>query len=555
MLEDQQNGGKMIYVIDTNILVDYVDILPGSTGSQQPEEPTIDLNKAHIVIPTVVVRELSSFKKEKSERGKAARIALRRLREMFEGRIYSLEDVYNLKAPLLVTEREQMFSILPVHKNFKNCLPFNPSNDDMDGQIILAAMATEFLALGLPIDGQVDKLHVDSFSAERPRGPHHSKVVLLTNDNGLAIRARERGLMTQRYGYKRPEPYTGRRDLVVPKELFYEFFNAQCIDREMWEAFMPTQPKLIANEFIVMSLENPKDYPRDFDPANNPYFCHIGRYDVMEDKIVKLEHVKNFPIHLHNAGQAIYAEALMNPYIAAIVCKGPAGSGKTYMATVYGYYACKNGDYIGVTVVPCDSRSNLGALPGDLDEKMDPQTQPIKNALRNYLLKEDDKLRKELENLKKFGCGKKAKKDSGDDGDDGGKTIKQKLDSRVDLIWNNWFSNIPIENARGRDFSHELAIYDEFQDQTTKQADTLIKRLGDDGKIIIAGDVEQIHAPYIDAMSSGIEYASSQLIDLPMVAQVCFTEEEVMRHPLVRMVAQRQRDERIQQSSPEAEGE
>lgn len=559
MLKDLPiDDGRMIYVVDTNIIVDYVDILPGSTDSQ-PEEPTINLNKAHLVIPTAVVRELSSFKKEKNDRGKAARVALRRIRELFEGRINSIDDVYRLAAPLLITERQQLISILPVHKDFKRCLPFNPSNEDMDGQIILATLVAAFLKKGLPVDGTAGPMDVMDF--------YTNSVVLLTNDNGLAIRARERGLKTERYGYKYPEPYTGRRDVVVPKEIFDEFHNTQRISIDMWEDYMPMQPKLVANEFIVMSLVDEGDYPRDFDIHNNPYFCNIGRYDVFEEAIVKLEYASKFPIHLYNAGQAIYAEALMNPSIAAIVCRGPAGSGKTYMATVYGYDACKRGEYIGVTVVPCESHNNLGALPGDLDEKMDPQVQPIKNALRNYLLKEDTKLRKELDNLRKFGCDKKAKKNgcnddeaerstrrNGCDEDEaGGKTIKQKLESRVDLIWDNWFSNIPIEHARGRDFSYELAIYDEFQDQTIKQADTLIKRLGADGKIIITGDIEQIHAPYIDVASSGIEYASRQLMDSPMVAQVCFTEEEVMRHPLVKMVAQRQKAEKIQQSTPEAE--
>ena len=53
------------YVIDTNILVDYVDIIPSIGGTEfRPEEPTIDLTGAHIVVPTAVIRELSSFKKE-----------------------------------------------------------------------------------------------------------------------------------------------------------------------------------------------------------------------------------------------------------------------------------------------------------------------------------------------------------------------------------------------------------------------------------------------------------------------------------------------------------
>ncbi|MDO4747132.1 MAG: PhoH family protein [Candidatus Saccharibacteria bacterium] len=582
MLEDQpNNGSKMIYVLDTNILVDYVDILPGGTDLQ-PEEPTIDLNNAHLVIPTTVIRELASFKKEKSDRGKAARIALKRIRWMFEGRIHNLLDSYYLRAPLLVTERAQQFSVLPVHKNFTDCLPFKPAEDDMDGWIIVTTMVAGFLAKGLPIDGSASKEDVSEFSVEQDYGypgvspAFDGRVVLLTNDNECAARAVKCGLDTRRYGYKYPEPYTGRRDLVVPKEIFHEFFTTQEVPLEMWEEYMPTQPKLIANEFIVMHLEDPADYPRGFDPIDNPRFEHIGMYDACKEAIVSLKYASKFPVHLYNAGQAIYAEALMNPDIAAIICRGPAGSGKTYMATIYGYTACQRGEFIGVTIVPCESHSNLGALPGNLNDKMDPDVRPIKNALRNYLLNEDPILKRQLANLQKHGRPKSADEDeefseeekkdarSGEKVDKKAKrsrkarepkTIKQRLEERVVLIWNNWFSNIPIDNARGRDFSYELAIYDEFQDQTTKQADTLIKRLGKDGKIIITGDVEQIHAAYIDVANSGIEYASRQLVDSPLVAQVCFTEEEVMRHPLVKMVAKRQKAERIQQTTPEEEDE
>ena len=107
---------------------------------------------------------------------------------------------------------------------------------------------------------------------------------------------------------------------------------------------MPSERRLIANEFIVMRLDDESTYPKDFDPNNNPYFLHIGRYDKDQDAIVPLKYVSGFPILPKNAGQAIYAEALMDPDFAAVICTGPAGSGKTYMATVYGYNACKNGE-------------------------------------------------------------------------------------------------------------------------------------------------------------------------------------------------------------------
>ena len=531
---------RPIYVVDTNVVVDYVDIIPGA-GVSRPEKPTIDLTGAHIVIPTAVVRELSSFKKEKSDRGKAAREALRRLRQLTEGKVHSMECIYGLEAPIVVPETDQLISVLPVHKSFKSCLPFAPSEDDMDGQIILATLAVILHENKIATDGTALSLELSKLSLP--------EVMLLTNDNGLAIRARERGIPTSRYGYQYPKPYSGRRDIVVPKELFEEFYFNRRVERELFEELMPTERKLVANEFFIMTLANDDDYPKVFNPLENPYFAHVGRYDYYEDAIVPLKYATNFPGQIKTAGQAIYAEALMHPDISAVICTGPAGSGKTYMATVYGYNACKNGNFIGVTAVPCESHSDMGALPGDLDEKMDPDIQPLKNALRNYLLQEDSKFKKELEILQKFGTNGKSKRDCEPDADseettptNGKRSIKEKLRDRVDLIWSNWFSSIPIDKARGRDFAYELAIYDEFQDQNVSQADTLIKRIGLEGKIILTGDVHQIHAPYLDETNNGLVYASRLLYDNPMVAQVCFTEDEVVRHPLVKMIAQRQKD-------------
>ena len=535
------------YVIDTNILVDYPGVIPGADG-KQPHEPTIDLSGAHLVIPTVVVRELSNFKGEKSDRGRAARMILRRLRGLSEDSLHTLSEVYNLQAPIEIPESNQLISILPVHESFWKCLPFHPADDDMDGQIILTALTASLAKKGRPTNGCELKGSVQNISFDN--------VVLLTNDNGLAIRARERGIATMRYGYKYPEPYTGRRDIEVPRELFHEFYSAKYLPHDRFKELMPNEPDLVANEFIVMDVAELEDLPVGFDPTYNPYFEHIGRYDIKEDAILPLRYVGDFPTRIENDGQAIYAEALMDPDIAAVVCTGPAGSGKTYMATIFGYEACKDGSFIGVTAVPCESRNKLGALPGDLDEKMDPDIQPLKNALRNYLLHEDSKLNKELANLKKYGTGSAKKNGNGNGNGKNGngccngqngetvrRSIKAKLKDRVDMIWDNWFSSVPIEHARGRDFAYELAIYDEFQDQNAAQADTLIKRIGMEGKIILTGDIEQIHAPYLDRDNNGLVYASRQLFDNPMVAQVHFIEDEVVRHPLVKMVAQRQKDE------------
>ena len=146
---------RPIFVLDTNVIIDYVDVIPGEDG-RPPVEPTIDLSDAHIVIPSVVIRELSKFKTEKTDRGKAARTALRRIRALAEHNSCTMWESYLLDAGIRpynclegeAEDREksmsefhskQLISILPVHKNFRRALPFHPSDGDMDGQIILTA--------------------------------------------------------------------------------------------------------------------------------------------------------------------------------------------------------------------------------------------------------------------------------------------------------------------------------------------------------------------------------------------------------------------------------
>ena len=532
---------RPIYVIDTNILVDYPDIIPPVEGAAvNVREPTVDLSSADIVIPTAVVRELSSFKREKSERGRVARKILRRLREHVEGASRPMGASYRMLAPTMLNEAGVGLSILPVHKNFRRALPFNPSDDDMDGQIILAVLTVVMLRMGLPIDGTATTEEVMML------GVQQTDITLLTNDNGLAIRARERGIRTSRYGYRMPEPYIGRREVVVTSDLMKYFLSEGKIERDIWKMEGLTfeqERHLAANEFVIMRLDDDVDSDSDMS-----HFENVGRYDENEDAIVRLKYAPEFPMPLRNVGQAIYAEALMNPAFAAVVCTGPAGSGKTYMATIYGYTACARGDFIGVVVVPCESRSTIGALPGDLNEKMRLDVRPLKNALRNYMLKNDRSIKTELASIR-AGRGPYPLELLWQDGEQeiahSQRSLKQRLEEYVEAIWDYWFMNIPIENARGLDFTKELAIYDEFQDQNPAQADTLIKRLGQDGKIVLTGDLEQIHAPYLDAFNNGLTYASQLLYNNPMVARVHFTEDEVIRHPLVRMIAERQKAQRI----------
>ena len=603
---------RPIYVLDTNILIDYPDIIPGS-GSKKPKNPTIDLTGAHLVVPSAVIRELSSFKREKSDRGKAARVVLRRLRNLSKEGRGGHWDSYTMGSPMQLFKNGMTFSILPVHKNFKDSLPFAPDENDMDGQIILAAISASYITEGRKNDGSNEVRSVNDFVSCDYSG---REVIILTNDNGLAIRAHERGVATDRFGYDCPAPYTGRRDLIVPNELFKKLFLEQRVSRADFERLMPNEPPLVANEFIIMTPEEPDGCPF-YNPRRKKDFGNIGRYDCDEDALMPLKFVKSFPVKPLTVGQALYAEALADPSIAAVICTGPAGSGKTYMVTIYSYIATMAGIYMGISVVPCENTSKLGALPGGLNSKMDPQVQPFKNALRNYLYKKGFGQPKKVQPVEKpdadyseqdeevaeciieenvsvqtvedesatfeetqdsgsgepmsgaengeaeesneaeqesnanarskSGRKRKARHRTKEAKSRHQKSLKILLDDKVEDIWRDFFSNIPIEVARGQDFNDQIAIYDEFQDQNASQADTLIKRIsGDHGKIVITGDIEQIHSPYLDENNNGIVYASEILYDSPMVARVSFTEDDVVRHPLVKMIAERQKKAKTQ---------
>ena len=133
------------------------------------------------------------------------------------------------------------------------------------------------------------------------------------------------------------------------------------------------------------------------------------------------------------------------------------------------------------------------------------------------------------------------------------KSVLELAKTEADLKYKNWFGEpIPIESARGESFNKLIAIYDEFQDHNNEQADTLIKRLGVDGKIIITGDPNQVHAAYLDRGNNGITYATAWLKNLPGVAVVHLTPNEVVRHPLIAELTKRQQEAREAGRSSEA---
>lgn len=179
-----------------------------------------------------------------------------------------------------------------------------------------------------------------------------------------------------------------------------------------------------------------------------------------------------------------------------IIASGPAGTGKTYTAVALAvkYLKERKVRKIILTRPAVEAGENLGFLPGDLKEKMDPYLQPLYDALHDMI--PYDKLNEYLQ----YG------------------TIQI----------------APLAYMRGRTLDHAFVILDEAQNATQSQFKMFVTRMGKSAKFIVNGDISQIDLR--DKDTSGLLQAMNILGRLKEVKLINFNEKDVMRHPLVKKI-------------------
>ncbi|HEY8781392.1 MAG TPA: PhoH family protein [Mucilaginibacter sp.] len=175
---------------------------------------------------------------------------------------------------------------------------------------------------------------------------------------------------------------------------------------------------------------------------------------------------------------------------------GPAGTGKTYTAVALAVRALKNKEIkrIILTRPAVEAGENLGFLPGDLKEKIDPYLRPLYDALDDMIPAE--KLKFYLEN----------------------RTIEI----------------APLAFMRGRTLDNCFVILDEAQNATDMQLKMFLTRMGPSAKFIVTGDVTQIDLP--KKQQSGLHTALRILTDISGIEIVYLSGEDVVRHKLVRKI-------------------
>lgn len=196
----------------------------------------------------------------------------------------------------------------------------------------------------------------------------------------------------------------------------------------------------------------------------------------------------------HNQRKMV-AMARENDMVFAI---GPAGTGKTYTAVALAVRALKNKEVrrLVLTRPAVEAGENLGFLPGDLKEKLDPYLRPLYDALRDMI---------PPEKLAYF------------------------IETGIIEI-------APLAFMRGRTLDHAFVILDEAQNTTVPQIRMFLTRMGKHAKFIITGDITQVDLP--KNQTSGLSESFERLKSIKGIGFVHLDQRDVIRHPLVKNIIQ-----------------
>lgn len=449
---------KRTYVIDTNVIL----YSPGAIFT---------FGDNNVVIPEVVLEELDTFKKDKTDLGANARHAARlidRLRR--QGKLN--------KGIILPGGGKLRVEI----NHYDTKIPPSWDKGKADNRIIQVCK-------GLKEQGE--------------------DVCLITKDTFERIKADTVNIDVEDF-YEKVVPendcqYTGRIELYADAEKISKFYQNKFMEENdvlyyCNETNRYAKPELYINQFIIIHcLQNPKQ-------------TALGRFD--GKKIVQLFYKDTIPLGIsaRNVGQKFMMEALFIDADKAplVIVKGPAGTAKTLISLAVGLHKIiEEGTEQYRRVLVCRPNvtmdEEIGFLPGTEQEKISPFMRPIFDNLE-ILVDSDEKERYKNE------------KELAD-------KIRELFDRRI-------ITTEAVAYLRGRSIVKNWVIIDEAQNLTPKQVKAIITRVGAGTKLILIGDPDQIDQPFLDSRSNGLCYASEKMKGSQLCYQVTLKYDECERSPL-----------------------
>lgn len=410
---------KKVFILDTNVL------LSSPLALYKFEENDV-------VIPISVIEEIDHFKKDQNDIGRNAR-EVSRVLDRLRG-----QGALSSGIP-----------IFPDREGTGNLFVYLGHNMDILPELLANNTDNHILAIGLTLQKQ--------FGESR-------KVVVITKDTNLRIKADAFGLLAEDFeaDYIRlDDQFSGVANVAVPPEAINEFY----ISREMRidnERFLP-------NQFVIIE-----------DAEDNNQFVY-GTYDGTQGVVRMLEPRTDgvWGIFPRNLEQTFALESLLDDSIQLVTITGAAGTGKTLLAIAAGLSKTTDEDIytkllVSRPIFPLGR--DVGYLPGDLDEKLNPWMQPIFDNLELLL------------------------------GGSPGLRQKRMGKNYQELINQGMLAVEALTYIRGRSIPNQYFIVDESQNLTSHEVKTILTRAGEGTKIVLTGDPHQIDNPYLDSRNNGLTY-------------------------------------------------
>ena len=307
-----------------------------------------------------------------------------------------------------------------------------------------------------------------------------SKIILVSKDINLRLKAKALNITAEDFE-------TGKIDrdstLYNGKQLIDEidsnYINKLYKDG-LTQDLSVLKNRIISNGFYIMK---------------NGKSSVLGYYNPQEKHVERVEKQYAYGIKPKNAEQTFALHALLNPDIKLVSLQGVAGTGKTLLAlaSALEQHNLYQQIVLARPIVPL-SNKDIGYLPGNADEKINPYMQPLFDNL------------KFIKN--QFGSKEKKFKKIEEMQEQGKLTISA------------------LAFIRGRSLSNVIFIIDEAQNLTPHEVKTIITRAGENTKIIFTGDVFQIDTPYLDEQSNGLSYLIDRLKGDDLFAHITLEKGE-----------------------------
>ena len=406
---------KKNFVLDTNVILHDYKCLS-------------NFEENDIYLPIIVLEELDHFKKGNEQLNFNARQFTRELDDLVDDNLFS-------SGASLGDEKGRLFILA------KNVFPKELQEAFME-------KTPDHLILGATL--QLTKDHPET------------KTILVTKDINLRMKARALGILAEDYITDK----VTNMDVFDREELVFDDVNPELIDK-----LYASNEGVDVDEFSFKSDIDPNDC---FVLKSNRASA-LARYIPSEEKVQRVEKTRAFGIEPRNAEQAFAMEVLLDDRVQLVALTGRSGTGKTLLALAAALH--KNEDYKQILLarpIVALANKDLGALPGDAQEKVAPYMQPLfdnLNVIKNNFSYQ-------------------------------GKEIAV-LD---ELQKNNKLVIEALAFIRGRSLSETYFIIDEAQNLTPHEIKTIITRAGEGTKIVFTGDIHQIDSPYLDMQSNGLVY-------------------------------------------------